>query len=57
MASAEVEELKEMIGLVIEKVDTMTRSLKSCQSHCYVDNPPGKWRGFLRAFRNLFKTE
>jgi hypothetical protein len=54
MASNEVEELKEMIGRVEDKVDIIGRSLRNCQSHCYVDNPPGRWRNLFRAFRTFF---
>jgi hypothetical protein len=56
MPSQEFVELKEMIEGLGLKVDSMTASLKKCQSHCYVDNPTPKRRwSLLRAITALVK--
>ena len=51
----ELEEIKGMFEQLMGEVDTIHKSLKSCQSRCHVDNPPTRWKGFLRAFTTLFK--
>jgi hypothetical protein len=58
MASPEFDELKEMIGRVEGKVNTIATSLKSCQSHCYVDNPKSsksRWKSFFQAITAFFR--
>lgn len=60
MQSQDMEEIKEMFAALTERIDIMTVSVKSCQSHCYVDNPPstgpqGRWRGLGRALMALIK--
>lgn len=60
MQSQEMEEIKEMFAALNKKMETIAKSLKSCQSHCYVDNPrvadpPGKWRGLGRALLALVR--
>jgi hypothetical protein len=55
MPSHEFDELKCLIEGIGTKVDNIAKSLKSCQSHCYVDNPPGRWKGLLRALTAFFR--
>ena len=55
MQSQEMEEIKFMFETLNNKMETIAKSLKSCQSHCYVDNPPGKWRGLGRALLALVR--
>lgn len=50
MQSREFEDLKAIVDRIEGKVDTMVVSLKSCQSRCYIDNPPKGWR---RLFKSL----
>ena len=57
MASAEFEELRDLITEVKTEVVTIKKSLKSCQSHCYIDNPPGKWVALARAIKSIFKPD
>jgi len=54
--SQEYKELKEMIGAVDQKVETILGSLRTCQSRCHVDNPPtSRWRELGRAFLAFVK--
>jgi hypothetical protein len=63
MSDHEVAGLKEMlyrldekINRVEDKIDIVGRSLKKCQTHCYIDNPPtGKWKVFFKSFLAIFK--
>ncbi len=55
MESQEYRELKEMIQAVDRRTTLILKSLQRCQSHCYVDNPPGRWRGLGRALLALIK--
>jgi hypothetical protein len=50
MPTQEFHELKEIVDRIEGKIDMMGASLKICQSHCHVDNPP---RGLKRFFRAL----
>lgn len=34
------------------RLDIMSKSLQSCQSHCHVDNP-SSWRSFFRSIKML----
>jgi hypothetical protein len=49
----EIRELKDMVASVARTVITIKDSLRTCQSRCHVDNPPGRWRGLYRALRAL----
>lgn len=49
MPSSEFEELKAIVDRIEGKVDTMVLSLKSCQSHCHIDNPPKGWKRFFKS--------
>ena len=53
--SQEMNEIREMFQTLSKRLDTISSSLKSCQSRCHVDNPPGKWRGLGRALMALVK--
>ena len=53
MQSREFDELKAIVDRIEGKVDTMVASLKSCQAHCYVDNPPRGWRRLLKSMSSL----
>ena len=55
MQAQEMDEIKEMFQKLSERLDTISASLKSCQSHCYVDNPRGRWQGLGRALLALVK--
>jgi len=49
METQEYRELKEMVSQLGQKLETILASLRTCQSRCHVDNPPGRWRGLGRA--------
>jgi len=49
METQEYRELKEMVSQLGQKLETILTSLRTCQSRCHVDNPPGRWRGLGRA--------
>jgi hypothetical protein len=53
MQSREFDELKAIVDRIEGKVDTMVISLKSCQTRCYVDNPPKGWRRFFKSMTSL----
>lgn len=55
MDSKEYVELKDMIQAVDRRTTLILRSLERCQSRCYVDNPPGRWRGLGRALLALIR--
>lgn len=55
MESREYVELKDMIQAVDRRTSLILKSLQSCQKHCYVDNPPGRWRGLGRAIIALIR--
>lgn len=49
----ELRELKDMVAGIALMVHTIKDSLRTCQSRCHVDNPPGKWRALGRALRAM----
>ena len=56
LLKAILDRLDEKINRVEDKIDIVGRSLKKCQAHCYIDNPPtGKWKVFFKSFLAIFR--
>ena len=53
MISPEYLDLKDCVVRIEAKVDTMVKSLKSCQERCHIDNPKKGWRRFFRSLSSL----
>lgn len=53
MPTQEFHELKEIVDRIEGKVDLMVKSLRTCQSHCHVANPPRGWRRFFKSLTSF----